>query len=125
MTEQFYDLKFDRLDDGTVRLTQRDTAGEEYLVDAHPVQIIHIARSLVGARVSPEAERIKTLEWRIRWLQQRFEECNAALPYDFYDNCHDSLEFAAWLDASKVVAAEYCADLTPIDTTSSPTKEST
>lgn len=113
MNEQFYDLKTERLPDGTVQLTQTDNSGNEYIINAHPAQIIHIGRSLVGARVSPEAERIKTLERRLRWLRDRFSEAFAELPSEFYDNCYTPLEFDAWLHASCDVATEYCADLTP------------
>jgi hypothetical protein len=41
--EQFYDLSFEQLDDGTIRLEQKDYCGETYLIDLHPSQIRHIA----------------------------------------------------------------------------------
>ena len=41
--EQFYDLSFDQLDDGTIRLGQKDYCGESYLIDLHPSQLRHIA----------------------------------------------------------------------------------
>lgn len=119
MSEQFYDLKFERLEDGTIRMEQRADC-ETYIVDAHPAQLIHIARFLVGARVSPEVIRIATLERRLLWLRDRFGEALAVLPSDFYDNCRDWQEFDAWLDASVTVAKEYCADLTLENKAASP-----
>lgn len=56
MTEQFHDLKFERLDDGTVRLEQWDIDGESFVIHAHPAQIIHIARTLAGA--DPTADMV-------------------------------------------------------------------
>jgi len=123
MKEQFFDLTFERMDDGTVRLEQRDNSGESYIVDAHPVQLIHIARILVGAKVTPEAKRIAILERRIRWLQERFLECHVALPSDMHERCAEAFEFDSWLQASVDVATEYCADLAPVDTTAHPTAD--
>jgi hypothetical protein len=41
--EQFYDLSFEQLDDGTIRLEQKDYCGESYIIDLHPAQLRHIA----------------------------------------------------------------------------------
>lgn len=43
MSEQFHDLSFEQLDDGTIRLKQKDYCGESYTVDMHPCQLRHIA----------------------------------------------------------------------------------
>lgn len=117
MKEQFYDLSFEALEDGTIRLEQNDYSGESVLVDAHPQQIIHIARTLSGAhprRPDGTAQRIATLERRLRWLRDRFEETHAALPRDFFDDIPEAFEFEAWLQASIDVANEYCADLASV-----------
>lgn len=45
---QFHDLKAEQMGDGTVRLAQIDHSGNEYIIDAHPAQILHIARALRG-----------------------------------------------------------------------------
>lgn len=100
MKEQFHDLSFEVLEDGTIRMEQGDYAGESVIVDAHPQQIIHIARTVSPARQTQpdiKADRIATLERRLCWLRDRFEETNAALPTDFYDRCAGSLEFFTWL----------------------------
>jgi len=46
MKEQFHDLSFEVMEDGTIRLEQHDYCGESVIVEAHPQQIHHIARSL-------------------------------------------------------------------------------
>lgn len=45
MNVQQFDLSATALDDGTVRLKQRDYAGDEAIVDLHPAQLRHIAVS--------------------------------------------------------------------------------
>ena len=114
MKMQFYDLSIDTLDDGTIRLTQND-CGEPVIIDAHPLQIIHIANGLTAN--APErnqtdraAERIATLERRLLWMRDRFEECGEALPHDMYERCADASGFYSWLQASADVASEFCAD---------------
>lgn len=114
MKEQFHDLSFDALEDGTIRLAQCDHSGESVTIDAHPQQIIHIARTVSATRPQrPDstAERIATLERRLCWLRDRFEETHAALPSDLYERCAEVGEFYFWLEASITVANEYCNDL--------------
>jgi hypothetical protein len=41
--EQFHDLSFEQLDNGTIRLEQKDYCGESSIIDLHPCQIRHIA----------------------------------------------------------------------------------
>lgn len=125
MNQQFYDLSIETLDDGTVRLEQRDYCGESAIVDLHPVQLTYIADSLsanVPERVQEQPswaiERIATLERRLLWVRNRFEECHEALPSDIYERCGDAYEFDAWLAASVDVTSEFCADF--IDNPSNP-----
>lgn len=117
MKEQFHDLSIDTLDDGTIRVEQRDNCGESVIIDMHPQQIIHIARTISAGARQPQSnilvERIATLERRLRWMRDRFDECHAALPVDIYERCGDAFEFDAWLEASIDVSREFCADLTP------------
>lgn len=114
MKERFYDLSIDTLDDGTIRLEQRDHSGESAILDLHPQQALHISNGLpVGthqAQSNGAAERIATLERRLVWLRDRFEETYAALPRDFFDHCPEASEFDSWLQASVDVATEFCAD---------------
>lgn len=113
MKEQFHDLGFEVLDDGTVRLEQRDYCGESVLIDLHPFQLEYIARSVQPNAPNWMAERITTLERRLRWLRDRFEETRAAAPRDMY-LCPEAFEFDAWIQASIDVANEYCADLVSV-----------
>ena len=115
MKQQFYDLVIDTLADGTIRLTQNDY-GEPVIIDAHPLQIIHIANGLpvtapyVRKMSAMEADRIATLERRLLWMRDRFEECGEALPHDMYERCAGASGFYSWLQASADVATEFCAD---------------
>lgn len=109
MTSQFYDLNVEILKDGTIRLEQRDYCGESVIIDLHPVQATFIANGLPANSI---AERIATLERRLVWMRDRFDECGAALPRDIYERCANAFEFDSWLQASIDVATEYCADLT-------------
>lgn len=40
MKTQFYDLSIETLDDGTIRLEQRDYCGESVIVDMHTAQVL-------------------------------------------------------------------------------------
>ncbi|MDP1637533.1 MAG: hypothetical protein Q8K74_05040 [Candidatus Nitrotoga sp.] len=117
MNKQFYDLNIETLADGTIRLEQRDYCGESMILDLHPAQVAYIADSLsanVPERIQTQpnlaTERIATLERRMCWMRDRFEECHAALPSDMYERCGEAFEFGAWLAASIDVSGEFCAD---------------
>lgn len=43
MEPKFYDLRAEQFDDGTIQLTQMD-CGEEYCINAHPVQLAYFAQ---------------------------------------------------------------------------------
>ena len=125
MNKQFYDLNIETLDDGTIRLEQRGYCGESAILDLHPAQVAYIADNLsanVPERVQTlpnwATERIATLERRLLWVRDRFEECHEALPSDMYERCGDAFEFGAWLTASIDVSNEFCTDFP--DTSSSP-----
>jgi hypothetical protein len=108
VTSQFYDLNVETLEDGTIRLEQRDYCGESAIIDIHPIQAAFIAGGLPDSSIP---ERIATLERRMLWMRDRFEECYAALPSDMYERCSESLEFYSWIQTSIDVSTEYCADL--------------
>ena len=117
MNNQFYDLNIETLDDGTIRLEQRDYCGESMILDLHPAQVAYIADSLAVStpeRIQTQpnwaTDRIATLERRMCWMRDRFEECYAALPSDMHKRCPEAPEFHAWLMASIDVATEFCAD---------------
>jgi len=120
MTEQFYDLNIEIMEDGSIRLEQRDYSGDSSIIDLHPAQVAFIAESLASSnheRIQTQPNwsenRIATLERRLLWMRERFEECHIALPTDMHEQCEAAKEFDAWLMASIDVATEYCADLTP------------
>lgn len=117
MTSKFYDLEISTLDDGTIRLEQRDYCGEAAIIDLHPAQVAYIADDMpvtAPERIQTQpqwaAERIATLERRLCWMRDRFEECGEALPHDMYERCAEASGFYSWLQASIDVATEFCAD---------------
>lgn len=133
MKTQFYDLSIETLDDGTIRLEQRDYCGEAVILDLHPAQVAYIADGLPATapeRPQPQwaMERIATLERRLLWMRDRFDECHAVLPHDMYERCPEAPEFSSWLQASIDVAGEFCADfpnapsITPSNAHASPLK---
>ena len=120
MNTHFFDLNIETLNDGVVRLEQRDPNGGSAIIDLHPAQVAFIAESLAPSnheRIQTQPNwsenRIATLERRLLWMRERFEECHIALPTDMHEQCEAAKEFDAWLMASIDVATEYCADLTP------------
>lgn len=130
MKEQFYDLSIDTLGDGTIRLEQRDYCGESVILDLHPQQALHVANGLSvdthQAQPRLATERIATLERRLLWMRDRFDECHVVLPHDMYERCPEAPEFSSWLQASIDVATEFCADfpdapsITPSNALASP-----
>jgi hypothetical protein len=93
MNNQFYDLNIETLDDGTIRLEQRDYCGESVILDLHPAQVAYIADSLtvntperIQTQPNWAKERIATLERRMHWMRDRFEECHEVLPSDMLAN---------------------------------------
>ena len=94
MNKQFYDLNIETLDDGTIRLEQLDYCGESVILDLHPAQVAYIADSLtvntperIQTQPNWATDRIATLERRMCWMRDRFEECYAALPSDMHKRC--------------------------------------
>lgn len=133
MNKQFYDLNIETLDDGTIRLEQRDYCGESMILDLHPAQVAYIADSLtvntperIQTQPNWATDRIATLERRMCWMRDRFEECYAALPSDMHKRCPEAPEFYAWLTASIDVSSEFCADFPDASSnaTASPLKAS-
>lgn len=99
MTEQFYDLAFEQLKDGTIHLEQKDYCGESVFIDAHPEQIKFLARRLCGWK--PEtAEHARDLERKLAVITDRLR----SLVFDDWfrkgilEGCGDGLELIARLD---------------------------
>lgn len=103
---KIYDLSFE-IDGDQISLEQDTGCGEVDRITLHRMHLHHLVAQLIPL---PEP-RTATLERRLRWLRDRFEECHAALPSDLLERCADAGEFYSWLQASIDVATEYCADL--------------
>lgn len=67
--EQFYDLSFEQLDDGTIRLEQKDYCGESYTVDMHPCQLRHVAERAGLLTSAPVVAWPRGFEQRLLRLQ--------------------------------------------------------
>jgi hypothetical protein len=107
MTSKFYDLTILKLNDGTIRLEQQSGIDEPAIIYLHPVQAQFVMN---GSPEQSISERIATLERRLLWMRDRFEECHVVLPSDMHERCPEAPEFDMWLQASIDVAIEYCAD---------------
>ena len=76
--QRFHDLTFSLMDDGTVKLTQTD-CGEDYIITAHPEQIVFIARRLCGMS-SETASQVQDLERKLAVLLLRPDEVLSGIP---------------------------------------------
>lgn len=108
MNTRFQDLNNYQLEDGTIRLEQIGYAGEAAVIDAHPEQLLFIARRLCGLR--PEtADKIAELERRIAVLTDKLQSivCNGAFRSDLIERCGDGFEYMAKLDGLLDLALEF------------------
>lgn len=104
---KFHDLCFSSMKDGSIRLTQTD-CGEDSIIDAHPEQLLFIARSICGLK--PEtAGRIAELERRLAVLTDKLQDvvCDQYFRNDILDRCGDGLYLLAKLDAVVDLALEF------------------
>ena len=107
MNTRFYDLTFIQQADGSIRLTQSDH-GEDYVIDAHPEQILFVARQLCGMKPQT-ADTVADLERRISVLTDKLQNivCNKAFRTDLIERCGDGFEYLARLDALLDLAFEF------------------
>jgi len=107
MNNQFYDLTFDHLDSGAIRLKQ-SAFDEDNVIDLHPEQVLFVARSICGMK--PEtASKVAELERRIAVLTDKMQNfaCNEAFRSDLIERCGDGFEYLAKLDAVLDLALEF------------------
>jgi hypothetical protein len=107
MTQQFCDLNFEQLEDGTVRLEQKDYCGESAFIDAHPQQLAFIVRRVCGMSEAT-ATTIEDLERKLAVLTDRLERL---VTDDWFrkaiiDGCPDFAEILARLDGLVDLAIE-------------------
>jgi len=117
MNQQFHDMKFEQLENGTVRLEQHDYCGESVIVDLHPEQLKFITRQVCGLSTAT-AVQVKDLERRLSVLTSGIEAfvCDSGIRGEILDHCPAGLEFIARLDAILNLAWEYDgARLAPSD----------
>lgn len=108
MNIRFQDLNHYQLDDGTVRLEQIGYAGEETVIDAHPLQITFIARQLCGMK--PEtANQVADLERRIAVLTDKLQSivCKSEYRSEVIEGLDIGFELMAKLDGLLDLALEF------------------
>ncbi|HLO63486.1 MAG TPA: hypothetical protein VK165_11065 [Azonexus sp.] len=107
MNNRFFDLAWNRQPDGAIRLTQTD-CGDPYIVDAHPEQILFIARQLCGMKPD-DANKVAELERRLSILTDRMEGLVTAdwFRSQIIDHCGDGIEIVTKLDALLDLAIEF------------------
>lgn len=107
MNNRFFDLAWNRQPDGAIRLTQTD-CGDPYIVDAHPEQILFIARQLCGMKPD-DANKVSELERRLSILTDRLEGLVTAdwFRSQIIDRCGDGIEIVTKLDALLDLAIEF------------------
>ena len=106
--QQFYDLNFEQLGDGTIRLEQKDYCGESAFIDAHPEQLKFITRRMCGMD-SATAASVEDLERKIAVLADRLERLVDAKWFrnSIVDRCGDGVEIMARLDGLLDLAIEF------------------
>lgn len=107
MTNRFYDLTFEPLDSGAIRLKQ-SAFDEDSVIDLHPEQVLFVARRLCGMK--PEtANKVAELERRIAVLTDRLQSfgCNEMFRSELIKRCGDGFEYLAKLDAILDLALEF------------------
>lgn len=107
MSERFYDLQFERLESGTIRLRQ-SAFDEDNVIDCHPEQVSFIARRLCGMK--PEtSHQVAELERRLSVLTDRLQDvvCDDYFRGDVLERCGDGLYMLARLDAVVDLALEF------------------
>lgn len=127
--EQFYDLSFDQLDDGTIRLEQKDYSGESYVIDLHPCQLRQVAERAGLLSSAPVVawprgfkQRLTRLQTDVEyladdiWLDEIYERLSNGLAYRIgmtavLDTINDLL-----LDVGITSDESSMAPVTPLDT---------
>ena len=123
--QRFHDLTFSLMADNTIKLTQTD-CGEDYIITAHPEQIVFIARRLCGMS-STTAEQVQDLERKLSVLTDRLERLvtDDWFRKEIIDGCGDFAEMLARLDGLVDLAIEMDGGrLLPSEPTPEPKKES-
>lgn len=119
MSEKMFDLEFAQLEDGTVRLTQTDYAGESYIIDLHPAQLRHIAERAGVMSIGSDgiaARRLLIVADRLTELA-----CTEFYRDEIMERCALGGQFLTDLDGVRFMADEFVRDLGEQLTTPPPT----
>ncbi len=108
MNPRFQDLNYCQLDDGTIRLEQIGYAGEATIIDAHPEQLLFVARQLCGMKTET-AGKVTDLERRIAVLTDKLQNIvsDRVFRNDLIERIGDGFEYLAKLDGLLDLAMEF------------------
>jgi len=108
MNPRFQDLNYCQLDGGTIRLEQIGYTGEATIIDAHPEQLLFVARRLCGMKQETAAQ-VVDLERRIAVLADKLQNIvsDRAFRSDLIERIGDGFEYIAKLDALLDLAMEF------------------
>lgn len=114
MTEQFHDLAFEQLEDGTIRLEQKDYCGESVIIDLHPEQVRFIARSMAGMKPDTTAI-VADLERKLEVLADKIGAfvCEGSIRGEIIERCGSGFELMVRLDALYDLALEFTGGIAP------------
>lgn len=107
MNQQFHDLSFTRMDDGTIRLEQQSGVDEPNVIVVHPEQILFVARRLCGMS-SETAAKARDLERKLAVITDRLERLVTDKWFrdGIIKECGDGIEMITRLDGLVDLAVE-------------------
>lgn len=111
--ERMYDLQWEVLESGTIRLRQEEF--DEYnVIDLHPEQIRFIARRLCGMK-QETAELVKNLERKLAVLDEKIADLvlNDGIRQEIVSRCGDGFEIILQMDGLLELSTEYTGGIQP------------
>lgn len=105
---KMYEVSFEKLEDGTIRLDQQCGVDEPSVIDLHPEQLRFIARRMAGFK--PEtAGKVEELERRIAVLTDKLQNvvCNKSFRSGLIEGIGEGFEYLAKLDGLLDLAMEF------------------
>jgi hypothetical protein len=114
---KMYEIDFELIEDGSIRLEQQSGIDEPNMIWLHPEQLKFIARRMTGTNEAT-AVQVEELERRLLVLTAGLEEfvCDSSTRGEIPDDCRSGLEFITRLDGLLNLAWEFSGcRLTPED----------
>ena len=115
--EQMHEIRFEEIEDGSIRLEQQSAHGERDVIFLHPEQLKYITRRTCGMD-GATADSIEALERKLSILAAGLERfvCDSSIRGEILDQCGNGMELVTRLDWLLNLAWEYDGQrLTPED----------